>query len=250
MKTNQTRLLAVLTAAALLLGGGCMNGQNRKTTVRGSKNLITKTFALDPFKTIDASGMYNITYCQTDGAPRVEVTTSDNVMEFVEVSAKGGDLKLSLSEKHRYDVKKLEVRAYSATLEGLCVRGAADVSIKDGLTTRSLDIVVTGAGDLDLKDIDVAGDVKIQINGAGDVDIRKISAEAIAVKVSGAGDVDVKEIDSDSVSVVISGTGNAVLTGTTGTAKLKVSGVGNINATGLKADNYDASKSGIGSIKY
>lgn len=250
MKTNLLKLFAVLTVTALLAGCTLAIGQtDRKTTVRGSRNLITKTFPLGKFTRIDASGMYDIDFYQTEDSPWVEVNTSDNIMEFVEVGVKGPVLNLGLSDKHRYDIKKIRIKVYSAKLEGLIVRGAADVSITHGLMTRALDVEVNGAGKIRMEDVDASDKIKIEINGAGNLDATKISAGDLIVQVDGAGNVDVYEIDSETVTVAIRGTGKATLSGTTGTSFLKVSGVGSIDATQLEAENFQIEKSGIGSIK-
>lgn len=250
MKTNLLKLFAVLTVTALLAGCTLAIGQtDRKTTVRGSRNLITKTFPLGEFTRIDASGMYEIDFYQAEDNPRVEVNTSDNIMEFVEVEVKGSVLNLGLSDKHRYDIKKIRIKVYSAKLEGLIVRGAADVSITHGLMTRALDVEVNGTGKIRMEDIDASNEIKIEINGTGNLDASKISADNLIVQVDGAGKVDVYEIESETVTVAIRGAGKATLSGTTGTSILKVSGVGSINATQLKAENFEIEKSGIGSIK-
>lgn len=251
MKTNVSKLFALFAATALLFSCTLSVGQSRrKTTVRGSRNLITKTFQPGQFSRIDASGMYDIDIYQVEDNPRVEITTSDNIMEFVQLDAKNAVLNIGLDGKHRYDIKKIQVKVYAKSLEGLIIRGAADVSITHGLMTRALDLEVNGAGDLRLEGIDASEDVKVEINGAGSVHARKMAADNLILQVDGAGSVDVKEIESEKVTVTIRGAGNAVLSGKTGTAVLKVGGVGSINATQLKADNYDIDKSGIGSIKH
>lgn len=250
MKTNATRLITGLMAIALLFSCHPSVGQTgRKTTVRGSRNLVTRTLKVGKFTKIDASGMYNIDFYQVEDNPRIEITTSDNIMEFVEAETRGSVLNLGLSEKHRYDIKKIRLKVYAPELEGLVVRGTADVSLTHGLMTRVLDIEVNGAGNIRMEDIDVTGDAKIEINGAGDLNATKISAGNLTVQVDGAGDVDVHDIDSETVTVVIRGAGNAVLSGEVKTAILKVSGVGSINATQLEAENFEINKSGIGSIK-
>mgnify|MGYP000962085545 CR=1 FL=1 len=250
MKINLSKLCAVLTATALLAGCTLTIGQtNRKTTVRGSRNLITKTFPLGNFTRIDASGMYDIDFYQTDDNPRVEVNTSDNIMEFVEVGVKGPVLNLGLSDKHRYDIKKIRIKVYSAELDGLTVRGAADVSITHGLMTRALDVEVNGTGNIRMENIDASYKIKIEINGAGNLDASRISAGDLTVQIDGSGNVEVYEIESETVTVAIRGAGKATLSGTTGTSFLKINGVGSIDATQLKAENYEIEKSGIGSIK-
>ena len=161
-----------------------------------------------------------------------------------------GVLKLGLSDSHRYDVKRIDVKVYSNTLESAIVRGAANLSMKEGLDSRKLSITVNGAGELNMKDIEVDKSIVIDINGAGDVNISDIEADDISVDVSGAGDVEMSGIESNTLSVAIKGAGSAGLSGKTGTAKLRVSGVGSINAERLEAKNYDASKSGVGKISY
>lgn len=250
MKRNLPKLFAALTATALLAGCTLAIGQtDRKTTVRGSRNLITQTFPVEAFTRINASGMYDIDFYQTEDNPRVEVNTSDNIMEFVEVGVKGSVLNLSLSDKHRYDIKKIRIKVYSTGLEGLIVRGSADVSITHGLMTRALDVEVNGAGNIRMEDVDASDKIKIEINGAGNLDATKISAGDLIVQVDGAGGVEVYEIESETVTVAIRGAGKATLSGTTGTAVLQVSGVGSINATQLEAENFEIEKSGVGSIK-
>jgi hypothetical protein len=76
----------------------------------------------------------------------------------------------------------------------------------------------------------------------------KVTLPALAgVEASGVVDGDVTGVSAEAFEVVISGVGDMTLTGECGDLDANVSGVGDLNAEGLKCKNVDIDVSGVGS---
>ena len=246
-------LCLFLTALATLAAGtfSTFGQETRKTTLRGNDDILTEERTVGDFSQLLVNGIFDITFIQTEagGQPRVEITTSSNIIPFVEAVSQDGLLTLGMSEKHRYNVKKIKVRVWGPTLRGVEKRGAGDMVIEDGLVSDTFQAVLKGAGDLVMKDLDVSGDASFLVQGAGDVVVRGIDADNIDAQVQGAGGIVISGADTDRISVVIKGAGDASLSGQANTAVLAIKGAGSIDARGLKAQNYDVTRTGAGSVK-
>lgn len=227
-------------------------GNGHKGTIECSGEMETRTFDLKDFSTIEASGSYDIIYEQDEGIEAsATVTSDDNLFDFLVIKSEKGKLILSLEDGYSYrNVKQIEVRLKSSTLEDVTVAGAAKLSCRTGLKSDKLGIDLSGAGEILMDGMNIVKDMNIKMSGAGKAKLRGITAENLIFNVSGAGSIEASGIDTRSVNIDISGAGNAKLEGKTGSARYSLSGVGNINATGLTADEAFSDKSGIGRIRF
>ncbi len=243
----------LLAAAFALTAFSCtlFGQETRKTTLRGNDDIVTKTLSIGNFTQMLTKGMFDITFIQTAPGtePSAEVTTSSNIAPFVEAVCEDGTLTLSMSDKHRYNVKKIQVTVRAPKLLGVEMRGSGDLVIEDGLVTEAFKAIMKGAGDIVMKDISVAGDASFLVQGAGDVQIDGIDAENVSAEVQGAGGIGLSGIEAEKLSVVIKGAGDATLSGEADTAVLQIKGAGSIDARNLKSDNYDITRAGAGSVK-
>lgn len=55
-------------------------------TVKASKNYVTKDIKVDNFTKLSVAGSPDVTYTQKSGKPTVEVYTSDNIVDLLDVS--------------------------------------------------------------------------------------------------------------------------------------------------------------------
>ena len=130
--------MAFLFASVALLSLGACTEKSAQTvlhqigsggkSIKASGNYVTKSYSVGKFSTIEASGVATVVYTQTSGPQKVEVCTSDNLMEYVYVKVNDGNLLVGI----KYDgaiqsLDKFEVRVSSPSLSGVDLRGASKV---------------------------------------------------------------------------------------------------------------------------
>lgn len=61
-------------------------------TVKASKNYVTKDIKVDNFTKLSVAGSPDVTYTQKSGKPTVEVYTSDNIVDLLDIRVKDNTL--------------------------------------------------------------------------------------------------------------------------------------------------------------
>jgi hypothetical protein len=203
----------------------------KTNNVVGSSNLVSKTLTVPQFTGIDASTAVDIIYTATEGEPTIDVNAPDNIMEMLEfrVDPESGILYVGFQDQKKTSFSKVSVKASSATLESLSLRGAGDFSSPNMLECKSMTVKIFGAGDVDFRGLRCENEFSVDVMGAGDIDVTGLSCQKAKVGVMGAGDV--------------------VLEGQAGEASLSIAGAGDIDVSRLACDNIQSSVSGVGSVK-
>ena len=63
-------------------------------TIKGSKNYVTKDIKVDNFTKLNVAGSPDVTFTQKPGKPQVEVYTSDNIIDLLNIRVEGNTLSL------------------------------------------------------------------------------------------------------------------------------------------------------------
>ena len=226
----------VFTLIRLILSTtACSQSKNYSSGNWGSKKVIasnkyvTKDIKVDNFKKISVAGSPDVTFTQKSGRPEVEVYTSDNIVDLLDIKVKDNTLYIGFKKDVNVSYKKLEVRVSAETLNGISVAGSGDVFLKNGLQTNdNLSINVAGSGD---------------IKGSG------IKCNDMKVSVAGSGDMVLRNVTATGTEASVAGSGSATITGTTQTATYSVAGSGDLLTEGYEAQRVTASVAGSGSIK-
>ncbi len=197
-------------------------------TVEASNNYVTKEIPVKEFEKLSVAGSLDVEYTQQAGAPRVEIHTSDNIIDLLEVRVKGGTLSIQFKKNYKVRYNKLQIRVFSQTLNALSLAGSGDVLLTNGLETDQFSLSVAGSGD-------IKGD---------DVRCRKL-----AVSIAGSGDVRLEDAAAEEVSASIAGSGTLVLSGNAESAEYEISGSGDVRAVNLAANRVSASIAGSGDIR-
>jgi hypothetical protein len=83
-----------------------------------------------------------VTYTQKSGKPTVEVYTSDNIVDLLDIRVKDNTLYIGFKKNVSVSYNKLEVRVSAEKLNGIAVAGSGDVELKNGrMTSKSLWLV-------------------------------------------------------------------------------------------------------------
>ena len=115
--------------------------------VKASKNYVTKQIKVSDFNQIAVSGSLDVTYTQQSGKPKVEIYTSDNIVDLLDIYVKNGKLNLGFKKNVKVSYNKLEIRVTSEDLNAVNVAGSGDFKFTNGLKTDQLKMNVAGSGD-------------------------------------------------------------------------------------------------------
>ena len=167
----------------------------------GSGDLETETYAFTDFNKVEISSAFEFEIEQSSSYS-IEITTDDNIMEYVRVSLDGQTLKIGLRPATWIGPATLKASVTMPELSGLDVSGASRGTVSDFSSTEDLDIMVSGAsrvtGDI------VAGNVDFDISGASSVELDG-SANDIIADVSGASSLKLDDFTVNNANVDFSG---------------------------------------------
>ena len=213
-----------LSATACTCNSGLFGGK----TVKASRNYVTKNIKVDNFTGLNLAGSPNVTYTQKAGKPEVEVYTSDNIVDLLDINVVNNTLNIKFKKGVSVSYNKLEIRVSSETLNNISVAGSGNVELANGLKTDNL---------------------KVSVAGSGDIDADNITCANLTASIAGSGDLKLDNVSAAGTEASVSGSGTAVLTGTSQEADYRVAGSGDLFASGLQAKRVSASVSGSGDIK-
>ena len=162
-------------------------------TVKASKNYVTKDIKVDNFTKLSVAGSPDVTYTQKSGKPTVEVYTSDNIVDLLDIRVKDNTLYIGFKKNVSVSYNKLEVRVSAEKLNGIAVAGSGDVELKNGLKTDDIKISVAGSGDISGNNISCT-DLDISIAGSGDINSSNITCNDLQVSVAGSGDMKLNNV--------------------------------------------------------
>lgn len=76
-------------------------------TVKASKNYVTKDIKVDNFTKLSVAGSPDVTYTQKSGKPTVEVYTSDNIVDLLDIRVKDNTLYIGFKKNVSVSYNKL-----------------------------------------------------------------------------------------------------------------------------------------------
>lgn len=218
-------------------------------TIKASKNYVTKNIKVDNFTGLNLAGSPDVTYTQMAGKPTVEVYTSDNIVDLLDINVVNNTLNIKFKKGVNVSYNKLEIRISSETLNNISVAGSGNVTLANGLKTNQLKMSVAGSGDINANNIACTNELSISIAGSGDIQGSNITCTNLKTSVAGSGDLKLNNVSATDTEASVAGSGTAILTGTTQEASYRVAGSGDLFASDLQAKRVSASVSGSGDIK-
>ena len=154
------------------------------------------------FTKLSVAGSPDVTYTQKSGKPTVEVYTSDNIVDLLDIRVKDNTLYIGFKKNVSVSYNKLEVRVSAEKLNGIAVAGSGDVELKNGLKTDNLKISVAGSGDISGN----TQEAEYSVAGSGDLFASDFVAKKASASVAGSGDI--KCHATDFLKVRTSGSGS------------------------------------------
>ncbi len=217
--------------------------------VIASNTYVTKEIKVGNFEKINVAGSMDVTYTQRSGAPLVEIYTSDNIVDLLDIKVENNALYINFKKNTNVSYKKLEIKVSSENLNGVSVAGSGDFRFAKGLeTNNNFSINVAGSGNVYGESISCK-DLTVSVAGSGDIKAENIKCVNLKTSIAGSGDLILKGIIASNAESSVAGSGSASLEGYTKTASFSVAGSGDLYASELKAENVSATVSGSGEIK-
>ena len=217
--------------------------------VKASKNYVTKQIKVSDFDQIAVSGSLDVTYTQQSGKPKVEIYTSDNIVDLLDIYVKNGKLNLGFKKNVKVSYNKLEIRVTSEDLNAVNVAGSGDFKFTNGLKTDQLKMNVAGSGDITASNIQCSQEFTANVAGSGDIECKQLKAADMDISVAGSGDLKIENALVTSANASVAGSGTVKISGNADKAHYSVAGSGDLYANDFKAQNISASVAGSGDIK-
>jgi len=168
--------------------------------IKGSGNVVSQERVASDFYGLILSGVASVNVHPGEGY-KVEVTTDDNLQEFILVEVKDSVLYITSKEHTNLRPTKLIVDVHLPELQSITLSGVGNVTVSNG-SASNLKIVLTGVGNIDTQNYQVEN-VTIQNSGVGSAKIW--ATTSLSGTLSGVGSVSYK--GTPEVSVSISGVG-------------------------------------------
>lgn len=217
--------------------------------VKASKNYVTKQIKVSDFDQIAVSGSLDVTYTQQSGKPKVEIYTSDNIVDLLDIYVKNGKLNLGFKKNVKVSYNKLEIRVTSEDLNAVNVAGSGDFKFTNGLKTDQLKMNVAGSGDITASNIQCSQEFTANVAGSGDIECKQLKAADMDISVAGSGDLKIENAQVTSANASVAGSGTVKISGSADKANYSVAGSGDLYANDFKVQNISASVAGSGDIK-
>jgi len=212
MKRISLTLLAVILIITATLKASAQNEQTRQVS---------------GFTKLSSSGSFSI-HVKIDGTESLKINADEKIINDIETKVEDGTLKIGFKSKMSWheNVGKVDVYVTAKTLTALSNSGSGTIKVEGELQ---------------------GSDVTVHISGSGNI-TTGVKAEKFDAHISGSGSVEMTGTASDA-TFEISGSGQLKgKTLKTGTAKVRLSGSGNIYVNADKT--LSAHISGSGSLVY
>lgn len=234
-----------LTLVLMLLFIGTTNAVAQwGKKIKGDGNITTKTIKTADYDRIDVVGSMDVVL-ERGSEGTIEVTTDNNIHEYVTIESNGGTLKIKIKNNVSLKTKKgIHIRVPFESISEVSLVGSGDIVGKDAITGDSFEVSVTGSGDISLEVEALRVDAKV--TGSGDL-VLKGEAQEFEVKVSGSGDFEGRALKCENAQAYVSGSGDAEVY-VKNSLKARVNGSGDIRYDG-NPSTRDTKVMGSGTIK-
>ncbi|UCB43873.1 MAG: DUF2807 domain-containing protein [Dehalococcoidales bacterium] len=191
-------ILVVLAVMGLSVGCGF---------VTGSGNLVSDTYDFSDFTIVEAHNGFQLEITRST-AFGIEITTDDNVQEYLEVNKSGDTLIIRLRGNRLYSSVTLEASITMPELYGIDLSGGSRASITDFSSSHDLSVELSGGSRISGEI--TAADTDFELSGGSRVDLAG-SANDLVVDGSGGSQLDLESFPVDNARIELSGGGSATV---------------------------------------
>ena len=176
-------------------------------SVTGSGNVETETFDFSDFTRVEAHNGFQVELTRSS-TYSIEVTTDDNVQEYLEVTKSGDTLRIRLSGFRSYSSVTLKAKVTMPDVYGISLSGGSQAKVAGFSSSHDFSAALSGGSGLEGKI--TTGDVEFELSGGSRV-ILSGSAEDVVIKSSGGSKLILESFPVDDADINISGGGSATV---------------------------------------
>jgi hypothetical protein len=206
--------------------------QNMKESIRVGSDIPTmRTFHPESYRNIRLTGFLDREFVQSDSAVRVELTTSEDLIDKIRVETIDGTLVVDYGElPSQIFGSEHKVVVYGPLPDSLILDGSGDTRLR-GFSGDSLYVETDGSGDTELERAELSGGLTLNLIGSGDLEADMLRCGTLTLSRTGSGDTK--------------------LAGSTGKAQFSRVGSGDVDASELVAVSVEVRlNSGSGELIY
>lgn len=249
-------LLAASLSATLLMSS-CIFRVNESGLSSISKQYINSNGVivdtlLHPaaFNAVSVKNNLDVRY--SPGETKVEITGPDDLICYLEVESKDGELNISIKDGIRFDTSSIIIKISSEHLNSAAMLGSGTLYLYDVNTknseNKSLSLFLNGSGEIKGSSLK-AKTCNVKLSGSGDIEIENLICGSLNSALAGSGDINISFLEAGDVKASISGSGDISLSGRADSAVYSIAGSGEIDAKGLDAKKVQHKVTGSGEIK-
>ena len=195
--------LCLLATISILSAKAALPSQSEA----GSSSFTTRTYDLRDFTNIDVSSVVKVIYKQGE-TYSVKLTGRTDLLEYMEVTSAGGQLKVGAKKTRKLDnLKKKDLpdgqhhfilELTAPCLENILLSGVS--SFETGtMTTDFLYVRLEGVSKLKLGDLDTPS-LKLSLSGCSEVHIGGAVCKEYGAEVRGSSKVDIRKLSADKIA--------------------------------------------------
>lgn len=222
-------LTAIIVSGIFALSSNSLHVQLRSVWRKNSQSqqeLCNQEYQSRQLHRSEPGRQPNVTYTQKAGKPEVEVYTSDNIVDLLDINVVNNTLNIKFKKGVSVSYNKLEIRVSSETLNNISVAGSGNVELANGLKTDNLKVSVAGSGDIDADNITCTGNLNVSVAGSGDIEGSNITCANLTASIAGSGDLKLDNVSAAGTEASVSGSGHGNIDGNFPGSRLPCSGFG------------------------
>lgn len=196
--------LIIVSIVVSFIATSCISITINKNLVRGEGEPVTELLSYEGDVTgLAISSCVDVVLDSTIEPGTARVTTSPNIMEYVELEVDGDILCIGLNSDNSYHVDTLEVRISPCGLSSFAVSGGASIESDEKVEfSNGASFAVSGGGDVELRgDFTV---LSLAVSGGADIKFGG-NCDNLNVAISGGADADLEELVAEVAHVTASG---------------------------------------------
>jgi hypothetical protein len=217
--------------------------------MKGSKNIITQEISISDYDEIQLSVSGEVYYKQTDASPYLELTTDDNIFEYLDIFVKNRVLYIrTIKHHHNINPTKFIVNTNSQNIRKIHLSGSAALNFVSDINTDKLEVNLSGSGAVSSStNVITANKLNVALSGSGSVKINGV-VEDHHVTVKGSGNIKYPNLTAKNLHCKISGSGGVEINGATKQCNIVFSGSGNIKCPDFTVKDLNCKISGSGDV--
>ncbi len=187
---------------------------------------VTQTHELEPFDTINLSGMGNL-YIKQSEVQSFSVDASEVMLPLIKVSVLNKVLYIDVKNASSHTQEKINYNLSVKEIKAINSYGSSTIFIQDGFNSHVLSLLISNLGESYIK---------------------KLNVDKLSIKINGGGTIEASGV-ADQQSIVINGAGEfngSKLSGQVATVDIIETGIVKVNAT----NSLSTTILGEGTIKY